>query len=181
MKYAEKLKNIWNIATTEETRYIFNCIQIDAEKKVAVATDGRCMAVIDVTDLLETEEKSFLIPAQAIKAAHQLLVTEQARFRSKADKKNDRPVFIRATEDSVTVFVGESKRGVSFVLPKGQFPQWERVLPQKMGDYKPAITLDATLLLKLSAHAPQRGSRSQLWCLNLHQGREKSHHCRRRM
>ncbi len=150
MKYAEKLKNIWKIAATEETRYILSCIQIDAEKKVAVATDGICLAVIDVTDLLETEEKSFLIPAQAIKAAHQLLVTERARFRSKADKKNARPVFIRAIEDSVTVFVGESKRGVSFDRPGGQFPQWQAIANGTMDGYNLAIELDPSLLLKLS-------------------------------
>jgi hypothetical protein len=124
-------------------------IKIDADKKVAVATDGHCMAVIDVTDLLEPEEKSFLIPAPAVKAAQQLLVTERARFRSKEDKKKARPVFIRSSEDSVTVFVGGSRRGVSFDIPTGRFPQWERVVTKPEG-YKFGITVDAAILLRLT-------------------------------
>ena len=149
MEYTERLKNLWKCAGSTLDRENLTSIKIDSEKKVAVASDGRLIAVIDVTDLLEPEEKSFLIPAPAIKAAQQLLVTERARFRSKADKKKARPVFIRSSEFSVTVFVGQSHRGVSFDLPTGQFPQWE-VVVTKLEGYKFGITLDASLLIRLT-------------------------------
>lgn len=150
MKYAEKLKNLWKCASGDETRYFMNCISIDADKKVAVATDGHILAAIDITDLLETGEKSFLLPGEALKAAQQLLTSERGRWRSKNDKINKtRPVFIQATEDAVTVFVGTSRRGQSFDKPKKDFPKWEGIIPKQEG-YGLGVELDPELLLKLA-------------------------------
>ena len=154
MKYAEKLKNLWKCAsggkTRYSTRYSMTCISIDADKKVAVATDGHILAAIDITDLLETGEKSFLLPGEALKAAQQLLISERSRWRTKNDKLNKtRPVFIQATEDAVTVFVSTSRRGQSFDKPKQDFPKWEGIIPKPDG-YGLGVTLDIELLLNLT-------------------------------
>ena len=151
MKYAEKLKNLWKCAADhDDTRYSVTCISIDADKKVAVATDGKILAAIDITDLLETGEKSFLLPGEALKAAHQLIVSERGRWRTKNDKLyKTRPVSIQATEDAVTVFVGSSMRGQSFDKPKITFPKWEGIIPKQEG-YGLGVALDTELLLKLT-------------------------------
>ena len=151
MKYAEKLKNLWKCAADhDDTRYSMTCISIDADKKVAVATNGKILAAIDITDLLETGEKSFLLPGEALKAAHQLIVSERGRWRTKNDKLyKTRPVSIQATEDAVTVFVGSSRRGQSFDKPKITFPQWEGIIPNPKG-YGLGVALDTKLLLKLA-------------------------------
>ena len=150
MKYGECLKNLWKAAATEESRYTIQAVKIDADKKVAVATDGHMLCIIDVTTLLEPDEKSFLIPVEALKASRQLYLAERARFRTKIQKDRDvRPVFIRATEEAVTVFIGSSKRGQSFELTTGIYPDWQAVAKAPQG-YKHSITLSVGLLLRLA-------------------------------
>lgn len=150
MKYGECLKNLWKCVAVEDSRYTLQAIKIDAEKKVAVVTDGHCLAVKDITALLESDEKSFLLPVKALKAARALWLEERARFRTKADKQNKvRPIFIRATEDAVTVYIGASKRGQSFDIVTGQYPRWEEVVKDHK-DYKLSITLSVGLLVQLA-------------------------------
>lgn len=151
MKYGECLKNLWKCAAEEESRFALQFIQIDAEKKVAVVTDGHCLAVKDIAALLEPKEKSFLLPIKALKAARALWMEERARLRTLELKEKDaRPIFIRATKDAVTVYIGTSKRGQSFELAKGVYPNWEAVVERQPKDYKLAIMLSVGILLNLA-------------------------------
>ena len=150
MKYGEALKNIWKAVSTEDSRYMLRAIKIDAEKEVAVATDGHVLCAIDITTLLEPGEKSFLLPPEAIKAARQLYIQERARYRSKLNKDKARPVFMRGGADAVTVFVGESKRGQSYDVLSGTYPTWEAECPKPEG-YEKRICLSVGLLTSLVA------------------------------
>jgi DNA polymerase III sliding clamp (beta) subunit (PCNA family) len=149
VKYGECLKNLWKCVAAEESRYTLQAVKIDAEKKVAVVTDGHCLAVKDITALLEPDEKTFLLPVKALKAARALWLEERARFRTKNQKERDvRPIFIRATEDAVTVYIGASKRGQSFDMVTGQYPQWE-VVATEVKDHHKSVTLSLGILSNL--------------------------------
>jgi DNA polymerase III sliding clamp (beta) subunit (PCNA family) len=148
MKYSERLKNLWKATSVEESRYTPRAVQIDAEKKIAVATDGHMLSIVDVKDLLDPEEKTFLLPVDALKAAR-LLYLEEKKKHPRGRVSEMRPVKIQKTDDSVTVVVGSSKRGQSFDLMNGVYPAWDKVIPDAKG-YETSITFSIGLLCKLA-------------------------------
>lgn len=148
MRYSEALKNLWKATTKYESRYALRAIKIDAENKVAVATDGHMLVIVDIESLLDPDDKSFLLPVDALKAARLLYLDEKKRDRTKF-KKGMRPIVMRAVDDCVTVFIGASKRGQSFDLISGTYPEWEKVLPAKGKEYPTSITLSLGLLSSL--------------------------------
>jgi DNA polymerase III sliding clamp (beta) subunit (PCNA family) len=143
VRYDPTLKNIWKCASDEVRRYALQAVSIDAEKKVAAVTDGHCLAAVDVKHLLEPEEKSFLVPIEALKAAASLYSQQRRK-----PQKERQDVFIRFANDAVTVSVGKSKRSQTFDPEHGQYPRWETVLPNPDG-YKLGIALSADLLIQL--------------------------------
>lgn len=144
MRYDERLKNLAKVCTCEESRYALNAARLDCEKKVIAATDGHVLAVIDVTDLIEPEEKSFTIPVDALKAAQSFFAVEKRR-----EKKLQRCIFIRNVDDSVIVSVRQSKRGQSFDCETRQYPQWAAVPPTGK-EHKLGITMSVGLLTNLA-------------------------------
>lgn len=142
MIYHDRLKWIHKSCATEDGSYTLAGFYVDAEKKVAVATDGHALVALDVFDLLEPEEKSFVVPIEAAKAA-------QAFFAKQKRLKIPKRVFVRCDGETVAVSQEGSRRAQFFDKPRGQFPQWTAVAtPPK--DYKHAITISAGLLHRLS-------------------------------
>jgi hypothetical protein len=75
---------------------------------------------------------------------------ERSRYRTKLDKeKLVRPIFMRAAEDAITVYIGASKRGVSYDLVTGIYPTWEAAVKEPE-DYKFGIMLSVGILLNLA-------------------------------
>lgn len=146
MRYDERLKNIWKACSGDESRYALQAALVDPEKKVIVATDGHMMVVLDVSVLLEPEDKKFLVPADAFKAAQSLFAAEKRR-----EKTSRRSIFIRSTDDAVTVTVGDSKRIQSFdkETPIQSYPRWESVTCSTDG-YKAEIVVSLSLLTALA-------------------------------
>jgi DNA polymerase III sliding clamp (beta) subunit (PCNA family) len=163
MKYSQALKGMWCGASKEESRYTLRAVYIDADKKAAVVTDGHLLAIMDVSDLLEDEEKSFLIPVDALRAADALFV----KFKPRTAKAKAPDVFIRAAEDSVTVSVGGSRRSQSFDKMHGQFPQWAAVFPKETEKYTTSIFLSEELLLSLAKSLAGTEKRSSGICLSV--------------
>lgn len=143
MRYHERLKNIWKACSGEESRYALQAALVDPEKKVIVATDGHMLVVLDVSDLLEPEDTKFLIPVDALKAAQALYMAQKRR-----EQKVRLAVFIRATEDAVTVTVGNTKRIQSFDRETHTYPEWEAVTCSTDG-YKAEIVVSLSLLTAL--------------------------------
>lgn len=143
MRYDERLKNMWKACARDESRYALQAALVDPDKKVIVATDGHMLAVLDVSDLLEPEEKQFLIPVDAFKAAQSLFAAEKRK-----EKKLRRAIFIRSTDDAVTVTVGYSKRSQSFDKETRTYPQWEAVTCSTDG-YEAEIVVSMSLLTAL--------------------------------
>lgn len=148
MKYSERLKNLWKATSVGKSRYTLGAVQIDTEKKIAVATDGHMLSIVDVADLLDPGEKTFLLPVDALKAAR-LLYLEEKKKHPRGRVSEMRPVKIQKTDDSVTVVVGSSKRGQSFDLMSGVYPSWDKVIPDSKG-YETSITFSIGLLCKLA-------------------------------
>ena len=144
MRYDERLKNLWKASSREESRYALSAARLDCEKKVIVATDGHMLAVLDVEDLIESGEKSFTIPVDALRAAQAFFVSEKRKWM-----KLRKDIFIRSNEDSVTVTVGSSKRGQSFEPETRTYPDWQAVT--SIGkDHKFGITMSVGLLMRLA-------------------------------
>lgn len=143
MRYDERLKNVWKACARYESRYALQAALVDPAKKVIIATDGHMLAVLDIGDLLEPEEKQFLIPVDVFKAAQSLFAAEKRK-----EKKLRKPIFIRSTDDAVTVTVGDSKRSQSFDKEIRTYPQWETVTCSTDG-YKAEIVVSLSLLTAL--------------------------------
>lgn len=144
MKYDERLKNLWKACSREKTRYILNAARLDCERKVIIATDGHMLAVLDVKDLIESDEKSLTIPVDALRAAQTFFMAEKRKAQ-----KLRKDIFIRGNGDSVTVTVGASKRGQSFEPETRTYPDWQAVCGGGEG-YKLVITVSAGLLMRLA-------------------------------
>lgn len=142
MIYHEKLKNIWKTASKEDaSRYSIHNVMVDVDKKVIVSTDGHAMTMISIDGLIEDGEKSFMVPVEALKAAHTMYTRKARGLRLK--------VYIRATDDEIIVSMQGTKNAHSFDLPKGTYPQWDAIIapPEK---YAAKVTIDAELLSRLS-------------------------------
>lgn len=146
MKYNQTLKNMWHGASKEESRHARRAIYADVEHHAAVVTDGHLLAIVDISDLLEDGENSFLIPVEALRAADALFV----KFKSRIKQAKAPEVFIRASEDSIIVSVAGSRRSQSFDKMCGQFPKWAEVYPKNIEKYTTSICLSQDLLVSLA-------------------------------
>lgn len=147
MLYHPAIRKLSKITPNYQTSYLLSAVYLDAEARTAVSTDGHAMAIIDASNLIEDGETSFLIPVDALKAADSLF-SKLGRTLSKRDRAGAQ-VYIRAGDGIVTVSSPLTKRAEIFELPAGQFPAWNKVIPQKAGDWK-SVCLDAQLLLRLA-------------------------------
>lgn len=142
MIYHEKLKNLWKVASKEDaSRYSIHDIMMDVDKKVIVATDGHAMTMLSIDGLIEDGEKSFMIPVEALKAAHTMY--------NRVARGLGLKVYIRATEEEIIVSRQGTKNAHSFDLTQGTYPQWDAIIapPEK---YAAKVTLDAEILSSLS-------------------------------
>ena len=138
MKYDKRINGIWKCCSKKLSRYSLSSARLDADRKTVVATDGHILTAVDVSDLMDDGEESFLIPLEALKFAQSL-------------SKEDSPVVrIEGRGDSVCVIQGG--RDIHFYYPPANaaFPQWESATPASMNNYKPCVTISAELLLSLS-------------------------------
>lgn len=141
MIYHEKLKNIWKTASKEDaSRYSIHNVMVDVDKKVIVSTDGHAMITLSIDSLIEGGEKSFMVPVEALKAAHTMYTRKARGLRLK--------VYIRATDDEIIVSMQGTKKKSIYDRPKGTYPQWDAIItpPEK---YVAKVAIDAALLAHL--------------------------------
>ncbi len=141
MKYDSRLAKLFKAASKEESRYTLKAIKVDAITKVAIATDGHLLAAINIADLLEENETSFLVPVDAMKAADKLSRGRNAGTVHIIEHENR--IALKQRENIVQTFDPIS----------GQFPNYQAVIPSEQATkehYKAAITISAELLLNLA-------------------------------
>lgn len=111
MKVNLKKFRIEKTASRDDTGTSLNCVYLDVDHSVLVATDGFGMAVIPVTEL-GLDDESGLIPAEAIQLA-----------RRDQQKRPD-------AEMSANGNVGVSLRGklVEFTRVDAEFPTWTELM-----------------------------------------------------
>ena len=122
----DKKYKIEKAVSTDGTRYVLNHVYLDVEKKRAVATTGRILAVVpcDIAD----DDVTGMIPVDAIKAARKV--------------------------KGLNIVVGangncETLNGQTFKRPDGTFPKYEGVIPKHAsGGIK--ISLNAKFLYQLA-------------------------------
>lgn len=132
MKISKQFK-LEKVASTDETRAAITNIAItrEGEKAVAVATNGRTMAIVPVE--IESDVELGLLSSAALKAAR------------KMGGKND---------DAEMSLNGNIAFPDGSTLPRptaeefGTFPRWEQVLPTE--EVKFTVALDPRLLLSLA-------------------------------
>lgn len=142
MKYDARIKKLWMLTSREASRYSLDFVHIDVSLKVAVATDGHAMTVVDVESLLEPEDKDFDIPRDALRAA--------AKMASSTGLREF--IRIRAIDGAVAVSMEGFKRSQIFDSQAGKFPKWDDVVPSEESlakDYMLITTLDPELLSRV--------------------------------
>jgi len=138
MKYDKRLNGIWKCCSRVMSRYPLGSARFDADKKLVVATDGRILTAVNVSDLVDSAEASFYLPLEALKFAQSLL------------KKDSPVVRIEAKGDVVAVSHGGLDLRLYYPPANADFPKWESATPDSMEGYKACVTLSAELLLSLS-------------------------------
>lgn len=139
MIYDKSIANLWKATSKDTTRYSLQAICIDAKRKVAVATDGHMMVVVDISSMLEPAEESFLLPAQALKAA--------TSFDPKGKNIKRPKIYIRKVEAAIVVSMEGSLRSQIFDTPKLLYPDWDKAIPSK--SFQKSIALAPGLLNRL--------------------------------
>jgi hypothetical protein len=137
MKYDKRLNNIWKSCSKEESRFALASLHLDVPKKSIVSTDGHMITITDVSDFIDKDEESYLIPSEAFK------------FAQSISKKNAPPVRIEKRDKAVAVVSSGLDRRFYYPGDKSMFPKWEAAIPDH-DEYKSRIVFSAELLLQLS-------------------------------
>jgi len=119
-KKLKKMIKMTKFAVSNDTvRYVLNGILFTIKPSYIrlVATDGRCLAMIEEKmQLPKTMERKFIVPAKAINEIEGIL-------------KDDGEVKISLSENQVLFDTGETKL-VSRLI-EGEFPNYEKVIPEE--------------------------------------------------
>jgi hypothetical protein len=141
MKFAniDETGQIEKVASAEESRYSVSHVFFDAEKGRLVATNGHAMAIAHV--YAEPGEVTGFIPREALAEYRKLL------------KANRIATAVTIFCNAFTIEIEDKLEGrtISYRRPpfsKGQFPNYEAVLPKVQGP--PAFTLNIDLLKSLA-------------------------------
>lgn len=123
---------IERVCSAEKSRYVFNSVMLDVEKRRLLATDG-CIAVVIPCEPDEGDT-SGLIPAIAFKSARRFGIDKIDL--SAADK-------ITMAKDHKDGY----RISIELARPTGAFPSFDAVIPQASGP--PAVALSLQLLSTL--------------------------------
>lgn len=137
-------------STDSEQAVALTGVFYDIKNKRFVATDGHMLAVVPH----ETEEADLggLIPAEAMRDARKL---------AKKAKKRDIPLAILQEADTITFSV-EGLQSATFDLVKGEFPNYEAIIPKNIPKF--TIALNAELLYKLAQAIQEESMIVHLHC-----------------
>ncbi len=129
-------KTMLECVSTDKTRISIDHVYVDVEEKLAIATDGRVMALVPIepTD----GEVSGYVPREAILQADKC----KDPWKGVLMHYNDETLVAGSHVRIPNPFHGET------VPP---FPQWKQVIPQDLPE-QPLFVVDADLLAK-AAHA----------------------------
>jgi len=120
----------------EESRYTLNGVFYDVKKERLVATDGHMLAVLP--HKAEASDVGGVIPTDAFRDARKL---------AKKAKKRKTDLAILQEADTITFSV-EGLQSATFDLVKGQFPNYEAIIPKEIPKF--TVALNAELLYKLA-------------------------------
>lgn len=143
--------------SSDKSRPVLSCVHVDAENQVAVATDSYALVVVPCRT--DTGDDGGLVPAEAI-AEHR-----------KVAKRNHGAAELIATNGRVELKSAEGCR--DWPRPEGQFPDWQRLMPDPATE-GPAleVAFSAELLLNVAKALGATGKGSAGVTLRLRTQRE---------
>lgn len=154
--FKEMINQVVFAVSDDETRYFMNGVYLEKSESglVMVATDGRRLAFVkrDLVDTAIPDFKGVIVPPKVLS-----LVSKRA--------SDEGPIEIAVTEKNIFLRFGSYK--ISSVLIEGQFPNYQKVIPEKQKNFvtvKRVELLDA--LRRVSIFVEQKSRRTFLGLSN---------------
>ena len=122
------------VASTGPSRYEINQIRYekDNDRTVAIATNGKAMAVVTAESEETDKDDSVLIPVGALKLS----------------RKNGTKGQININEKTISVSQPDGE--TVYPKPEGTFPKWQEVIPKYDTQKTREVSIDAQLLYDLA-------------------------------
>lgn len=125
---------IESAVSTDESRYAWNAVKLDLGAKKLIATDGHILAAVPVQVEAGELANSVLIGTDAIKSIR--AIAKRTKYDPDLSFPEGKVVIQNHTERAEHAQV------------EGDFPQWEKVVPEVTGP--PTISFDVNLLVRLA-------------------------------